>query len=647
MTVAGGPPDGRDDRSSAAAGLEADGDLDALLVFLRDARGLDFTGYKRASVARRVRRRANELRLDSLAAYRDLLEADVHEFTNLLDTMLINVTGFFRDSEAWTYLAEAIVPHIVERPAGDEAIRVWSAGCASGEEAYTIAMVMAEILGPAETARVVKIYGTDIDTAALDQARRAVYPDVSLDAVPEPLRQRYFQPVERGRGWLVAPELRRAVVFGRHDLTRDPPISRIDLLICRNTLMYFNAETQAAVIPRLHYALNDNGYLFLGRAELIVRGGAGRFSPVSLTHRIFATLPHRTRTILPPSGPDSSATLPFAAIEPAAGNEERWTTLREAAFETGAVAQLVVDPDGTLLGANEAARDHLGIGPDQIGQQLRDLRVSFDPVELRAPIERALADRASQDLGVVRHALADGRTADLNVRVLPLLNASGGTLGVGVTFTDVTNLADLRDEFHRMNQALQTAYEELQSTNEELVTSNEELQSTNEELETTNEELQSTNEELQTTNDELQAAQGVAERVNETLVEVNDELNRSMAQHQQLLDHLPTAFAVLGSRLLIEEWSAAAADMWGLRRDEALGLAFFGLDIGLPREPLQGPVRACLAGADATQTIDIEAVNRKGRHFICRVSVTPIAGDRTGEETKALLVMHDKARDQP
>ena len=194
MTVAGGPPGGRDDRSPGAAGAETDGDLDALLVFVRDARGLDFTGYKRASVARRVRRRANELRLDSLAAYRDLLEADVEEFSQLLDTLLINVTGFFRDPEAWTYLAEEIVPQLVAGRAGDEAVRVWSAGCASGEEAYTIAMVMAEILGLSETARRVKIYGTDIDTAALDQARRAVYPDVALDAVPEPLRRRYFQP---------------------------------------------------------------------------------------------------------------------------------------------------------------------------------------------------------------------------------------------------------------------------------------------------------------------------------------------------------------------------------------------------------------------------------------------------------------------
>jgi two-component system, chemotaxis family, CheB/CheR fusion protein len=646
MTPTDDLPDSLDDPDShTAAGRFPDDELDAILEFVRDARGFDFTGYKRTSIARRVERRVSDLGLDSLSAYLDLLEADVDEFTQLFNTILINLTGFFRDPDAWKYLGDEIIPQIAAGRAGDEPIRVWSAGCASGEEVYTLAMVIAEYLGVAELDSRLKIYGTDVDVDALSQARNARYSDSALVAVPEPLQQRYFQADERETGFVVVPALRRAAVFGRHDITRDPPISRVDLLVCRNTLMYLSAETQRSVIPRLHYALNNGGYLFLGRAETIVHGGAARFTPVSLAHRVFAAIPTEPRTSPAPSGQPEGELFRVAPLQPSTATDRRWTTMRDAAFETGVVAQIIVGTDGTLLGANEAARDRLGINLDQLGQPLGNLRVSFDPVELRAPIERAVVEQTSQMLGVVHRTLRDGRVTDLDVHVLPLFNAAGGILGVSVTFTDVSNVTELRDEFRRMHEALETAYEELQSTNEELVTSNEELQSTNEELETSNEELQSTNEELETTNDELRDAQGTVERINQTLIQLNQELNRHVGEHQRLLDGLHAAVLVLNPQLLIEEWNAAAADLWGLRREEAVGQPLFGLDIGLPLEPLHDPVRACLANG-ASQTIDIEAVNRWGRHFPCRVSVQLLVNVQPegDQEAKALLLMYDRDR---
>jgi len=289
---------------------EDDEELEELLRFIRDERGFDFTGYKRASIGRRVRRRARELGFDSLTGYRDVLEADLDEFTALFNSVLINLTGFFRDPAAWRYLEAEIVPEILSRHPDDQPIRLWSAGCATGEEPYTLAMVVANHLGIEETARRVKIYATDIDLEALARARTAVYSEKSLHDVPAELRATYFERDLHRRGWAVVPTLRRTVVFGRLDLTRDPPISRVDLVACRNTLMYLNAETQGFVIPRLQYALRHDGYLFLGRAEMVLRGGAGRFGPVSLRHRVFAALPSLLLAAVP--APSEAARRPGA-----------------------------------------------------------------------------------------------------------------------------------------------------------------------------------------------------------------------------------------------------------------------------------------------------------------------------------------------
>ncbi len=228
--------------------------LEELLLFLRDSRGFDFTGYKRSSLARRIRKRMQEVRIDSFADYRDRLEIDADEFGYLFNTILINVTSFFRDTEAWRLLEDEIVPELVDRAGPDHEFRVWSAGCSSGQEAYSLAMVFCEVLGTAQFVERVKIYGTDVDDEALREARNGTFTTRELESLPPGLREKYFE--QTGRSFTFRTDLRRRVIFGRHDLTRDAPISRLDLLACRNTLMYFNVEAQVQIIDRLHFALN-------------------------------------------------------------------------------------------------------------------------------------------------------------------------------------------------------------------------------------------------------------------------------------------------------------------------------------------------------------------------------------------------------
>nr|WP_199305380.1 protein-glutamate O-methyltransferase CheR [Phormidium sp. FACHB-592] len=256
--------------------------------YLKRSQGFDFSGYKRSSLQRRVQKQMNVRGIATLEDYTTYLETHPDEFASLLSTILINVTGFFRDAAAWSYLQEQVLPSLLALKSADTPIRVWSAGCASGEEAYTLVMLLTEILGASAFRQRVKIYATDVDEAALHQARHASYSLQALQAVSLELRNRYFEPI--GDRFTFRADLRRVVIFGRHNLVQDAPISRLDLLVCRNTLMYFNAEMQARILSRLHFALSNTGILFLGKAEMLLTHTA-LFTPINRSHRLFAKVP--------------------------------------------------------------------------------------------------------------------------------------------------------------------------------------------------------------------------------------------------------------------------------------------------------------------------------------------------------------------
>src|SRR5581483_71851 len=258
--------------------------FDALLDYLKHTRGFDFSGYKPSSLERRVRRRMQQIPIENFDDYLDYLEVHPEEFAQLFNTILINVTDFFRDPEAWTYLQTKILPRIIENKPPQEPIRVWSAGCATGQEAYTLALVFAEVMGPNAFRDRVKIYATDADEDALGQARVASYSAKEVESVPKPLLEKYFEP--SNSRFLFRADLRRSIIFGRHDLAQDAPISRLDLLVCRNVLMYFNSEVQGRILARLHFALNGNGYLFLGKAEMMLTR-TNLFTPISVKDHIF------------------------------------------------------------------------------------------------------------------------------------------------------------------------------------------------------------------------------------------------------------------------------------------------------------------------------------------------------------------------
>ena len=611
--------------------LDAGPQFETLIEYLRESRGVDFTGYKRTSLVRRVAKRCTELNIDNFTVYLDYLQVHPDEFQILFDKILINVTEFFRDPQSWDYLRENILPRIVAKPGQ---IRVWSAGTASGEEAYSIAMLLCDALEPEQFLRRVKIYATDIDEDALNRAR-AGYLAKDLDALPDEYRSKYFEP--QGSRFVFRSALRRTLIFGRHDLMQDAPISRLDLLICRNTLMYFTAETQGRVLARFHYAVNDDGYLFLGRAEMLLTHGA-LFAPVDLKKRIFskvARLQLRERLLL----------LAQSGSDEASNHVARQLRVRELATESVPYPQLVIDALGVVATANAPARRMFDIPPGDVGRPLKDLELSYKPMDLRTPIERVYRERRPLTTQGVEFQLSDGAVRLFDVHVAPLIDDDGSVVGTSVSFVDVTNVTHLRSELERSKQDVETAYEELQSSNEELETTNEELQSTVEELETTNEELQSSNEELETMNEELESTNAELQAINTDLRSRTDEVARLNTFLSAITGNIEVGAAVLDSDMNVQVWNERAADLWGLRSDEVVGKSFFDLDIGLPTKNIRDVARQVMRGTPLHETLVVDAVTRRGRQIRCRVLVHALSdGDRS---TGVVVVMEEIPTGKP
>ena len=609
---------------------EADLQFEALLNYLKRSRGFDFTGYKRSSLSRRVQKRMQAINIDKYDEYLDYLQVRPEEFLHLFNTLLINVTTFFRDRPFWDFLSSEILTRIIAQKELGEPIRIWSAGCASGEEAYSLAMALADLLGVEQFQQRVKIYATDVDEEALYQGRQATYQTREVADMPPDFLATYFEPVEsskedEGSRYTFRKDVRRAVIFGRHDLIQDAPISRVDLLVCRNTLMYFNSETQAKILPRFHFALRDGGYLFLGKAEMLLNNTA-MFTPVDLRYRVFAKVAKvmaRDHMALVNSGGDSTTT-PLS----------HHLRLREAAFDNSPVARIVVDLNSNLALASERARSLFKLTSRHLNHPFQDVEISYRPVELRSCIEEVYRGHQVVYVRDVAWHQPNGESIYLDVQVALLTDVADNHLGVSISFIDVTQYKRMQEELKHSNQEVEMAYEELQSTNEELETTNEELQSTNEELESTNEELETMNEELQSTNEDLQT-------VNDELQRRSEDHNRTNYSLESILASLKGGVVVLDRDLRVQMWNHKAEDWWGLRANETIGQHFLNLDIGLPVEPMRLCIRNCIQGiSNSANEVALTAINRRSRSLQYHVSCARIMGG--DQEVQGVILLMEE-----
>jgi two-component system CheB/CheR fusion protein len=526
------------------------GDFDGILALLRTALGIDFTHYKQSTIKRRILRRLALRGMTHLGDYLALLQADPAELQQLYQDLLIRVTQFFRDLEAFEALKQKILPVLIKDRPPTQPIRIWVAGCSTGEEVYSLAILLLEYLNGQPQPPPIKILATDINESALEKARAGVYLDnIEIDVSPERLR-RFF--IRQDGHYQISKAVREMCVFSRHNMASDPPFSRLDLVSCRNVLIYMDGVLQKRVVPILHYALNPEGYLFLGSSESL-GSFAEMFAVADGRHRIFIKKPGKGA---PP--------LDFAsvAIEERIGRtghdeaKPMWTALdvqKEAdriLLARYAPVGVVVDESMTVLQFRGRTSAYLepppGLATLDLFRMLRE--------GLLAEMRSAMNQARTENTAVVREGLRvlDGdRVRLVKAEVLPFKVSSAGVRFFLVLFQDMPSaevappvepprmhtkteleVEQLQQEIGALREYLQSVIEEQESTNEELksaneeiLSANEELQSTNEELQTAKEEAQSANEELATVNEELRHRNAELARVNNDLVNLLSGVN--------------------------------------------------------------------------------------------------------------------------
>lgn len=553
----------RTDAEKGPDGLKQDvGDnLGVICAILNSRLGRDFSLYKTKTLMRRVQRRMAVLQCENVADYIDQLREQPDEPEQLFREFLIRVTNFFRDHDAFDAVARRI-PEILAQDAGKET-RIWVPGCATGEEAYTLAILFQEALSRTDQAHKVQIFATDIDDQAIEIARAGSYPASIAEDIPPALLDRYF--VSENGGYRVSKTLRDTCLFSTHDLVKDPPFSRLSLVSCRNLMIYFGPGLQKRVVTLFHYGLRAGGMLFLGTSETVT-AHANLFSAIDRKYRIFR------RKSAPAHLPRLPRPAPAAqAGEILAAADSRTATQITRVVSRYSPAFVVMDRKQNIQQLSGQVGKYLA--PSD-GVMSMNLGLLAHPT-LRGPLRAALKQLTSTQQPVIEEAIAleiAGHTEVVTLAVELLTGGSGSESDdlVVVVFQDRglapvaktaiptgasgEDLAGAQAHLQTLTELLETSNEELQSSNEEYQSVNEELQSTNEELETSKEELQSINEELTTLNAELNAR-------NDNLIELNNDLTN-------LIDSTSIATLFLDQKLRIRRFTPAVLDIFRVREGD-------------------------------------------------------------------------------
>jgi two-component system CheB/CheR fusion protein len=604
-----------------------DEQLGEIFTVLRRVSGIDFRQYKTPTVKRRLLRRMALHRLTGVDAYVRHLRENAKEATALYQDLLIHVTRFFREPDSFAVLTDEVFPELAERDE-DGPVRIWVPGCATGEEAYSVAISLTEVLGDDASSRRIQIFATDVSATAIEQARAGVYPlSIATDVSNERLK-RFFTKADGG--YKINKVLRDACVFARHDLTRDPPFSRLDLIVCRNVMIYLDAQLQRRLISVFHYALRARGFLMLGAAE--TAGLQHMFTIVDKKWRLYRK--STMDTPLPVSfSIERFPTLPAAAQPPRHSTQGPVRPVHDEAtrflLQRYGPPSVVVDENLQIVQFRGQTGPFLEAASGE--PNLSVLKMAREG--LLFPLRSALQSARRKRRAVRREGLAVHRNGDwsaVNIEVVPLGSAAAGHLLIvfeeadqrrktgarklkraqpGVSRREseervaglTRELAASREYMQSIIQELEAANEELQSANEEILSSNEELQSTNEELDTAKEELQSTNEELNTVNEELHSR--------------NDELSRVNSDLMNLLSTVDITILIVGNDMRIRRFTPTAERMLNL----------IPADVGRPLGQINTNLVVAELESLAQDTIDtfvpkeLEVQDRAGKWYSLRI----------------------------
>ncbi len=608
-----------------------DEQLQRVFALLRPASGVDFRHYKLPTVRRRLLRRMALHRISDVDRYVELLEKTPDEVRGLFQDLLIHVTSFFREPESFEALAAEVFPKLLDQGDPDRTIRAWVCGCASGEEPYSLAMALLEFLQEKQSPARIQIFATDVSDTAIEHARAGVYPASIAEDVGADRLRRFFT---RSDGhYRVSKQVRDLCVFARQDLTKDPPFSRLDLVMCRNVLIYMNAVLQRKLIAMFHYALHPDGHLVLGHAES-VGAQAGLFTIVDKRFRIYRkkadyaiarrdARPREHLIALP-------ADLP-AAQQPIDPDRGLQVEVSRLILDRYSPAGVVVDSDLQIIQVRGQTGPFLEHAPGEASLSLFKMLREGLLYGVRSALQSARKSKRPARRDGLRVRAGNG-WRDVDVEVVPLSEASRqhylvlftdtragaspsdqgrarkGKAGARAKSRTSSTLNVLQRELEASREHMQTiiqdleaANEELQSANEEILSSNEELQSTNEELDTAKEELQSTNEELNTVNDELQAR--------------NDELSLVNSDLVNLVGSVQIAIVIVGSDLRIRRFTPMAEKVLNLiPTDLDRSIAHINPNLDCPNLP-----ELIIECMDTVAPIERDVRDRQGRWFALRI----------------------------
>ena len=619
----------REDVGSSADNFQPDPDeVRRIATILRNKTGHDFHNYKQNTFLRRIQRRMQVNQIDTVAHYVEFLRSDGEEANHLFQDLLIGVTQFFRDAKEFDLLESKVIPKLFEGKATGDHLRIWVLGCATGEEAYSIAILLREHMTRIDSVPHVQIFATDIDGRALAAARVGPFSEsIARDISPERLA-RWFN--HESNTYSVVKELREMCIFSAHNLIKDAPFSRIDLISCRNLLIYLNADLQNRIIPLFHFSLRPGGFLFLGPSESVTRH-AKLFSPIDRRHRIFQRLDTLTR-VLPefPLSTRIERTETAVDANPPARNravEPGIAKRAERIAERYMPAYIIVDDQSEVLHFSGRTGRYLEPATGSANLNLlslvhRDLRLDLRVSLLKAATERLAVKTDKIVVGL------NGNRLGVSLAVEPLLTSPGEPQAFVVFFQDSeitedekvgdnANSSVIRDEHvQRIESELRLTKERLQATIEELESTNEELKSSNEEYQSINEELQSANEELETSKEELQSVNEELQTVNGELAHRVHELARANSDLKNLLESTQIATIFLDNEFRIKSFTPAVAEIFHLI-DSDVGRPIVHIAPRIAYDDLQEDVRKVLR---TLHTVEREVEDTSnGTRYLVRV----------------------------
>ncbi len=578
---------------SEVADASPKSELSKIFNLLTKHYGTDFSNYKPTTIFRRLQKRMLTLKINNLTDYVKFIEKNPSELEELFNNILIGVTSFFRDKEAFQEISVHL-KKIVSSKRPDQPIRIWVPGCATGEEAYSLAIVLAEALGENLPSYNIQIFATDIDEDALKTARKGQYPEAALAEVQDDVLKRYF--LNKGTIFEVSKHIRGMVLFSRHDVTGNPPFLRLDLISCRNLLIYFGQELQKHIIPLFHYALNQDAYLMLGRSETVGHF-TDLFSIVDGKNKIFQRKRGGNINAIKFSLfkshnriSDNRSSVPSTrAVKHEYSLQDM---IKETLFNTYEHPYVIVNDSMDIIEVSGDVRPFLGLSSGQMNANLIKLAQADLQIELRSLASKAIRERIPLK-GKVRRISFFNLPIFVQITVKPLLFADPNDELFLVIFEKVEvdgivshqvdtqdqseslKILELEQELGATREHLQTFIEELETSNEELQSLNEELQAANEELQSSNEELETTNEELQSSNEEIQVAYTELKNAHEILAKKEKELQLSQSNVKALLNNTLQSFVLIDKEYRIVDYNNTAwqAALETYKREMKAGLS--------------------------------------------------------------------------